>query len=531
MKVFDTSKDNAWALGGTLAGAVYNGLDSALTAEILEVILPQLEPNSQLIYDFERACQAPALAMMLRGIRVDPAARQLAIDQYAKAITRCQWMLDRLAAAIWNEGLNPNSPPQLKAFFYDHLGIPPQYIFEKGERRITTNADALEYIKDHYFVAVPFVTLISALRDFKKTRSVLISGVDLDGRMRTSYNVGGTNSGRWSSSKNAFGGGTNFQNLREDLKQIFIADEGCKLAYIDLETAESRIVAARGWQVTRKKGVGRDGYWKACDAGDLHTYVAKVVWPHFAWTGDKASDRKIADRLFYRHHSYRQACKVGGHGSNYCGKPPTMAKHTKIPEPLMRSFQESYFKSFPEIPAWHFHVIQTLMTDASITTLLGRKRVFFGRLDDESTWREGTAYEPQSVVGDILNLGAWRIWYYLFPRMELLAQVHDAVLVQYREEDETEVLPKAQRLMEIPIAVDERLVIIPTEALTGWNWNKGSPANPDGLMKWTGPDGRTRTYNQSQSLLDRPVHQVLQGLTHARDIQRVGGASGSLSRG
>lgn len=528
MKVFDTTRDNAWALTGAMAGAVYNGLDSALTAEIRDVLLPQLEPHSKLIYDFERACQAPALYMMLRGLRVDPFARGAAIRHYEKSILRCQWMLDRLASVFGMTGLNPNSPKQLKEFFYGRLKIPEQTTYYRGERKVTTNRDALEKIRDHYFVAVPYISLILAIRDFVKTRSVLVSGVDPDGRMRTSYNIGGTNSGRWSSSANAFGTGTNFQNLREDLRQIFIADEGKKFAYIDLETAESRVVGARGWQVTRAKGPGRDGYWRACEDGDLHTYVAKIVWPNFSWTGDKVADRRIADQIFYRHHSYRQTTKVGGHGSNYLGRPPTMSKHTKIPEPMMAAFQASYFKGFPEIPEWHMATIRTLMTEAAITTLLGRKRVFFGRLDDEATWREGVAYEPQSVVGDTLNLGAWRIWYYLFPKVELVAQIHDAVLVQYDEADEAEVLPQARKLMEVPIQVDERLLIIPTEALVGWNWNKAHDSNPDGLKKWTGTDGRTRTNNQGLSLLDRPVHQILPGLTHSTNLQRVGSVGSPL---
>jgi DNA polymerase I-like protein with 3'-5' exonuclease and polymerase domains len=352
--------------------------------------------------------------------------------------------------------------------------------------------------------------------------------------MRTSYNIGGTTTGRWSSSQNAFGRGTNFQNLREDLRQIFIADPGKKFAYIDLETAESRVVGARGWQVTRAKGPGRDAYWRACEAGDLHTQVAKIVWPNFDWTGDKAKDRQVADRLFYRHHSYRQACKMGGHGTNYIGKPPTLSKHTKIPEAMMAAFQSAYFRGFPEINEWHLWVIRRLMRKASINTLLGRKRVFFGRLDDEATWREGAAFEPQSVVGDILNLGAWRIWNYLWPKVELMAQIHDAVLVQYDEADEAEWLPKAMQLMEIPIAVDERILIIPTEASVGWNWNKRNPdhpdLNPDGLMKWSGVDGRARLDHSGISLLDKLVHKVLPGLTHSRDLQDLGSTSHAVGR-
>ena len=59
---------------------IYNAMDSLLTAEILgelKTLLPgdNASPELQgpkLIYDFERALQAPALEMMLRGWRIDP---------------------------------------------------------------------------------------------------------------------------------------------------------------------------------------------------------------------------------------------------------------------------------------------------------------------------------------------------------------------------------------------------------------------------------------------------------------------------
>jgi len=59
---------------------VYNGLDCAITAEILDVLLPQLDDHTSKTYEFSRALQGPVLEMQLRGILVDQSRRQDVID-------------------------------------------------------------------------------------------------------------------------------------------------------------------------------------------------------------------------------------------------------------------------------------------------------------------------------------------------------------------------------------------------------------------------------------------------------------------
>ena len=78
MKIINTSELNPSQKGLGLGldstqinDFLYNGLDSCLTVEILSVLLPQLGKETSRIYTFARGMQAPALEMMLRGIRVD----------------------------------------------------------------------------------------------------------------------------------------------------------------------------------------------------------------------------------------------------------------------------------------------------------------------------------------------------------------------------------------------------------------------------------------------------------------------------
>jgi len=94
-------------------------------------------------------------------------------------------------------------------------------------------------------------------------------------------------------------------------------------------------------------------------------------------------------------------------------------------------------------------------------------------------------------------------------RIQLLAQVHDAILIQYPSHLEASIIPKVQALLDIPLSVEHngivRTTTIPNEAAVGWNWAKKTDSNPDGLTKWTGNDNRKRTGNPTATIMDRRV--------------------------
>ena len=80
---------------------------------------------------------------------------------------------------------------------------------------------------------------------------------------------------------------------------------------------------------------------------DPHTAVARIMWPNLEWTGNLKSDKHIAETPYYRHYTYRFMCKKLGHGSNYGGKPNTLAEQSKVELDLVRQFQPKYFSAFP----------------------------------------------------------------------------------------------------------------------------------------------------------------------------------------
>lgn len=494
MKIIETDKIKPTSLKAHEREWVYNGLDCCITAEVLDVLLPQLDNTTRRTYEFSKALQAPTLEMRLRGVRIDAARKAQVIESYFEKLDVLEGQLERIVReGVGFYGFNWRSNPHLKELFYERLGIPE--IRKQG--KVTVNRDALEKM-EFYLVAKQIVKHMMAMRELAKKISVLKTGVDPDGRIRTSYNIAGTNTFRFSSSLSEFGTGGNLQNIEEALRSIFVADPGYKMAYIDAQQIQSRIVGAIEWNLFH------DGkYLDACESGDLHTTVARMCWPKDAWNGDLDHDRELAELPYYRHYSKRFMCKKIGHGTNFMGKPYTIATQTKIDEDVIRDFQPVYFVAFPAHLRWHEWVKRTIYTEGVITSITGNRRQFWGRRDSEDTYREAVAYDPQCSEAHIVNNGMLNVW--RARDAQLLMQNHDAIVVQYPEEREDEIIPKLKAQLHYPVKLlHDRELVIPYDCKTGWNWGEWSAkTNPDGLKSYRPGDKRKRA--EEVHILDRPV--------------------------
>jgi DNA polymerase I-like protein with 3'-5' exonuclease and polymerase domains len=309
--------------------------------------------------------------------------------------------------------------------------------------------------------------------------------------MRTSYNIAGTSTGRFSSSYSEFGTGGNLQNIEESLRSVFVADPGYKFAKFDAKSGESYCVGAIEWNLFDD---GR--YIDAVESGDIHTAVARICWPNLGWTGDLKQDKDIAESPYYRHYTYRFMCKKLGHGSNYLGQPATLAQQTKLPETVVRDFQPKYFRAFPSHIRWHGWTDNKLRQSGCLTTLTGRKRWFFGRRNDPATFREAIAFDPQGSLADIVNRAMLRIWRWAKANsvpVYVVMHDHDALTFMYPEEMEDEIIPLLREMLveEIPLT-NGRTLAIPYDCKVGWNKGEANNDNVDGLKDYKGHDERTR---------------------------------------
>ena len=486
---------------------VYNGLDVCVTLEIVNVLLAQLDNTTSATYEFSKSLQGPTLEMNMSGLLVDKRRRDAVLLKFRHELSVIEGQFHEIMKEVFGLTINWNSAHQLKHLFYDVMGFTP--IRKRGPNGMTVTADreALEKLS-HHMMAEPLCLRILAMRDIIKKIQFLKTPLDSDGRMRCSFNIAGTNTGRFSSALSDLGTGRNLQNIDRDLRSVFIADPGMKFANLDLEQADARNVGALCWNYFLKEHGASiaGGYLDACESGDLHTATAKLAWPDLPWSGSAKDNRAIADQIIYRQDSYRQLAKKLGHGTNYYGTPRTMAMHTKTPVQQITEFQDRYFRGFPCIPLWHKRVKEMLIAESQITTLFGRRRTFFGRPQADTTIREAIAYAPQSMTAEEINIGMLKL--FRTGRVNLLVQVHDSILFQFPEDREDEIVPMAINELHIPLTLfGDRQFVVPVDAKIGWNWGEVVTDktgkildNEEGLMKWKGNDRRTRQENLPLSL-------------------------------
>ena len=116
------------------------------------------------------------------------------------------------------------------------------------------------------------------------------------------------------------------------------------------------------------------------------------------------------------------------------------------------------------------HVADALVPSLRVR-LAGRRRQFWGRIEDGTTLRKAIAYVPQSTIGDLLNLGLYRVWNELKEDgVDILGQVHDAILGQFPKDKADVIVPKILNCMKNPMEVNGRQMIIPSDCEIGSNW-------------------------------------------------------------
>ncbi len=500
-EILNTSTLNLAALTSDETYWTYNGLDCCVTYDVLEALLSQVDSVALATYEFSKALQAPVLEMNLRGMLVNKSARAKLLIEMKGKIRRLEEQLKQLVEeGIGVPDYNWRSPKQTNELLYDIMQLPVQKKRNtNGQFTRSSDRKSLEKLQ-FYFIAEPIINHMLLLRDLGKAVGFLETPL-VRGRMITEYQIAGTKIGRLSSSQDDEGEGTNMQNINKSLRHIFVADPGYKLCNLDLEQADSRNVGALCWNLLHNEDEAvASAYLDACESGDLHTAVTKMCRKDLPW--GTAPDREIADRLFYREKTYRDGSKGLGHATNFLGKPPELAVQTQIPIAMVKEFQPIYFAAFPAIQLWHQNVFWQIENLGYLQNLFGRRRFFFGRPKEGETRRQAVAYEPASMTADETNLGMLNLW--RENRVQILAQGHDAILFQFKEEDEAEIVPWAMEATGTKLVLaKDREFEVPREAKVGWNWGEVSDSNPDGLTKWKGHDDRKRQVTNFQlSLAD-----------------------------
>jgi len=167
-------------------------------------------------YRFEMALFRPLLMMMLRGVAINTNLRGqlmselMAVQQeYEQYFTQFGALLPEAkpSAKPWYR-----SPKQQQDLFYSVLGQQP--VRNRKTGNITSDDDALEKLGKREPLLLPLTRAMQRYRSTGVFLSTFIQApLDWDKRIRSSYNPVGTETLRFSSRADAFGYGTNLQNI------------------------------------------------------------------------------------------------------------------------------------------------------------------------------------------------------------------------------------------------------------------------------------------------------------------------------
>lgn len=287
----------------------YNAVDAVCTYWLKQKLYPVMERDNQ--GDLYRGLFLESLRLIIHtelvGMPMCPKAiDDLEIeligyrDEYAKSIAQHPLVL-QLNTQLQTEAMekknmtlktiqhplskyshicfNPGSPQQMAKLLYDLMGLPIIAVTEK--KQPATGGKIIKRLMDHV-KAAPFKDLLQALVDYSSVEKVLTSFIPAfkNGRLKAdgmhylhgSFNLGGTISGRLSSSD------PNMQNLPASskygkaIKKAFMAARGYLLGGADFAALEDRINALLTRDPNKLK-VYTDGY-------DGHSLRAYYYWPH-----------------------------------------------------------------------------------------------------------------------------------------------------------------------------------------------------------------------------------------------------------
>jgi len=197
---------------------LYNCEDCVRTLECyhaLDTLLDQM--NMRRLWQEELDKHELALRMMRRGVRINTYLRQKMRFELMSQQTQIeQWLLGAVPQELVERGKSKSmwydSAQQTKFVLYDLFNLPRQQSRFTGSD--TTGKEGIGELKSKFPRLGKLFDMLSAYRSLGVfQRNFINKPLEPDQRMRTQFNPAGTETFRWSSSENAFGRGTNLQNI------------------------------------------------------------------------------------------------------------------------------------------------------------------------------------------------------------------------------------------------------------------------------------------------------------------------------
>jgi DNA polymerase I-like protein with 3'-5' exonuclease and polymerase domains/uracil-DNA glycosylase len=448
-------EDQLWA---------YNCQDCVRTREVGEASAASVSAlGLESVEAFQQRFFYPVLKAMQRGVRIDK-------NERAKIDARLELELasrEKWLSEVIGHKLNVKSPKQMKTFFYEDLALRPVLKRDPVTKMMKPTCDdhALETLALREPILRPIVRRIQEYRSISVILNTFIRmPLDVDGRMRTSYNICGTETYRLNSSENAFGSGGNLQNwskggtneetglVMPNTRTLVIPDPGYEFFDTDLSKADLRVVI-----------------WES-DESEMKAMLAEGRDPYIETAREFYRDPTITKKLPNGDENPKYKTFKGfAHGTHYLGTPIGLAQRMGLTIREAERTQAWYFGKYPKIKEWQGRFIEQVKRTKKVTNAFGYTRSYFDRISDE-TCRAAIAWLPQSTVACVIN----RVWQNLYdnaPYIQVLLQTHDSLSGQFPTHRRDQAIADFSANSSIIVPYSDPLTI-PIELKTGSSWGE-----------------------------------------------------------
>ena len=438
-EAFTALGESAEALGALMS---HTALIDALYGEMG----PKLEERQveALYFDVEHPLCRVLAEMELAGFQVDAGMLRSFGETLTAAIETLEQRIYSYAGQF-----NINSPKQLGEVLFERLGLPS---YKKTKTGYSTSAEVLEKLRG----AHPIVGEVLEYRQYAKLKSTYVDGllkvISPDGRVRTSFQMTVTATGRLSSTE------PNLQNiptrteLGSELRRMFVAGPGQILVDADYSQIELRLLAHIS---------GDQAMVDAFRSGeDFHTVTAAHVF--------SVPVEEVTPAM-------RRAAKAVNFGIVYGISAFSLSQDLGVTVAEAKAYMGAYFHRFPGVKAYMDQVVERARADGYVETPMHRRRALPEIKSSNHNMRsfgERVALNMpiQGAAADIIKLAMVRVHRQLKEaalEARLIMQVHDELIVECPEAEADRVKAILVREMEGAWPLSVPLI---AEAHSGKSW-------------------------------------------------------------
>ena len=357
---------------------------------------------------------------------------------------------------------NINSPRQLNDVLFGKLGLPTANL-RKTSHGFSTDAWSLGRLRDQH----PIIGHIVEYRELSKLRGTYVDSLPElinphTGRLHTSYNQTGTNTGRLSSSN------PNLQNIPirtepgREVRRAFVPQAGTQLLAVDYNQIELRVMAHFCEDPTLLEAFRQEQ--------DIHAVTAATVF------GIPLDEVSYKERDFAKRVNFGLIYGMGAY---------SLASDSDLTLAEARKFIDDYFGRMPRIREW-MDATKAQARSGPVTTLFGRQHEFPVLLDNRRSNPvavsraervainlpiQGSAAEimKRAMIDLHIALAAHRL------DARMILQVHDELVLEVPDEQ----LAQTSRLVvEVMEQAVELKAPLRANAEVGLNWRDMQPLAP-----------------------------------------------------